>query len=246
MNIDNLNVTEIKRGYTVDAKSESLVCNYCGRAFLRGRIYSFEEELFDADHAIEQHIENEHGGRFKSLVELESPYKKLTDNQLELMRLFASGMGDDEISKQMGIASSTVRHQRFTFKERAKQAKLYLALYELTFESERVESIMRLPNNVQYVDDRFEITEEERQKLMKQLFCSLEPLKLKTFPPKAKKKVVILAAIAEKFERGRKYTEKEVNAIIKDIFDDYVTIRRFLIMYGHLDRTRDGSEYWKT
>lgn len=244
MDFEKMSVGDIKNGYTSDERAYT--CCYCELSFLKGEIFPFGDKLYEAELAVKRHIEEEHGGGLMSLLKTETPYKKMTENQEELIKRFASGMSDDEIARDMGIATSTVRHQRFTFKERAKQSKFFLAAYELAFENGREESLMPLPNNVQYVDDRFEITEEEREKLMKQLFSSQTPLKLKAFPPKAKKKVVILAAIAEKFEKGRKYTEKEVNEIIKEIFDDYMTIRRFLIMYGHLDRTRSGSEYWKT
>ena len=63
--------------------------------------------------------------------------------------------------------------------------------------------------------------------------------------PKEKKKVVILRAIAQEFEQGKTYTERQVNEILKEIFPDYVTLRRYLIEYGYLRRTRDGSAYWK-
>ena len=49
----------------------------------------------------------------------------------------------------------------------------------------------------------------------------------------------------EQFEPGRTYTEKEVNGILRDIFDDYVTLRRYLIEYGFLERTRDCRTYWR-
>ena len=42
----------------------------------------------------------------------------------------------------------------------------------------------------------------------------------------------------------KKYTEKELNTILVESFDDYVTIRRYLIEYGFLDRKKDGSRYW--
>ena len=45
---------------------------------------------------------------------------------------------------------------------------------------------------------------------------------------------------------GRHYTEREVNEIIQPIYADYVTIRRYLISYGLMNRTRNGSEYWLT
>lgn len=47
-----------------------------------------------------------------------------------------------------------------------------------------------------------------------------------------------------RFELSRKYTEKEVNQILKEANPDYVTLRRYLIDYGFLDRYNDGSSYW--
>ena len=94
------------------------------------------------------------------------------------------------------------------------------------------------------VDDRYVITERERDKILNAEFESLEPLRLKRFPGKEKKKIVILRRIAEEFDHGRKYDELQMNEIIKEIFDDYAVIRRYLIEYGFMDRTRDGKEYW--
>ena len=55
----------------------------------------------------------------------------------------------------------------------------------------------------------------------------------------------ILAKIAEQFEFDREYTGKEVDVILKEIFDDYVPLRCSLIEYGFFKRTADGSKYWK-
>ena len=55
---------------------------------------------------------------------------------------------------------------------------------------------------------------------------------------------MILGKIAEQFEHGRQYSEKEVNQILKPIFEDFATLRRYLIMYGFMERTRDGAAYW--
>jgi hypothetical protein len=54
----------------------------------------------------------------------------------------------------------------------------------------------------------------------------------------------VLQEIADEFQRGQAYTEKEVNQILKAVNDDYVTVRRYLIEYGYLDRKPDGSQYW--
>ena len=84
------------------------------------------------------------------------------------------------------------------------------------------------------VDARYEITQQEEQKILSTVFASMQPLRLKTFPPKEKKKVVILRTIAKEFEEGIRYSEVQVNEILKDIYPDYVTLRRYLIEYGCL------------
>ncbi|TGY42779.1 DUF2087 domain-containing protein [Clostridium sartagoforme] len=35
-----------------------------------------------------------------------------------------------------------------------------------------------------------------------------------------------------------------MNKVLKRILEDYVTVRRALIQYGFLDRSRDCREYW--
>ena len=58
--------------------------------------------------------------------------------------------------------------------------------------------------------------------------------------------MVVLTAIAARFAQGKRYTEREVNEILQPVFFDFATIRRFLIIYGLMNRTRDGSAYWLT
>lgn len=58
---------------------------------------------------------------------------------------------------------------------------------------------------------------------------------------------LVLEYLADKFEYDRKYSEKEVNAIIQEwhTFDDYFLLRRELIESRLMLRTRSGSEYWR-
>jgi len=94
------------------------------------------------------------------------------------------------------------------------------------------------------VDERYMTTPAEERKVVETYFVSLDPPILKAFPPKEKKKLVILRVIAGRFEPERRYSEKEVNAILGAIYEDYTTIRRYLIDYGFMERTKDGREYW--
>jgi ArsR family transcriptional regulator len=61
--------------------------------------------------------------------------------------------------------------------------------------------------------------------------------KLVAFPKKNDQMVVILTEMAQKFEAGKQYTEKEVNVILEDINEDYCTLRRCLVDYGYLSRS---------
>ena len=64
------------------------------------------------------------------------------------------------------------------------------------------------------------------------------------FPKKEKQKLATLRVIIKQFDKEKQYSEKEINEILKSIYDDHVTLRRYLVEYGFLDRKDDGSAYW--
>jgi hypothetical protein len=68
---------------------------------------------------------------------------------------------------------------------------------------------------------------------------------LKEIPAQDKKVLVILRYLLERFETGRMYTEKEVNAIIQRLHPDSATLRRWLIDLGWLNREITGRQYWR-
>jgi len=49
----------------------------------------------------------------------------------------------------------------------------------------------------------------------------------------------------EVFACDCEYSEKEVNAKIKAIYPDFVTVRRDFVDYGFMKRTDDGAKYWR-
>ena len=71
--------------------------------------------------------------------------------------------------------------------------------------------------------------------------------RIQNYPSKKTIRPYILAYIAEHFEKGRMYTEKEVNEIIRSLieFQDHELVRRELFMYHFMDRKKDGSAYWR-
>ena len=94
------------------------------------------------------------------------------------------------------------------------------------------------------VDERYATTEAEEEKILKAYFPNGLEGPLSSFPTKEKRKIIVLKNIIGRFEGGREYSEKEINAVLKGAHEDYVTLRRYLIEYGYMDRVKDGSRYW--
>jgi len=71
--------------------------------------------------------------------------------------------------------------------------------------------------------------------------------KIKSWPSKRSKKTAILYYLSGKFEIDRKYSEREVNAVIEQwhTFNDLFILRRGMVDTGFLSRTADGSRYWR-
>lgn len=69
-------------------------------------------------------------------------------------------------------------------------------------------------------------------------------VKNKTFPRNDFEKQAILLKLIEKFKDEIKYTEQEVNEMIKKFFEDYTLLRRELINYGYMQRNPTTGEYW--
>ena len=253
---DNYDANDIRRGYIREKNTNGYRCMVCGKFFEEGEIFEIGGRLFTAELAAQKHIDSAHSGYLASLINSESKYNTLTDNQKQLMELFALGASDKEIAERTGVAVSTVRHQKFMFREKAKQARRYLAVYDSVFEGkddnkkEKTEkgeiTMMPIHENATMIDSRYSITIEERDHVQKVCFSSLEPLVLGQFPPKEKRKIIVLARIAQEFEKDVKYSEKEVSEKLKAIFNDFATIRRYLIEYGFMKRTSDGAQYWLT
>lgn len=70
--------------------------------------------------------------------------------------------------------------------------------------------------------------------------------KVLRWPKKKADQLMVLKYIQSKFDKNKRYTEKEVNGIILcwHSFNDYALLRRELYDHFLLNRTPDGKEYW--
>lgn len=244
----NVTTEELSNGYFYDKNFDSYVCLLCHESFENGIIYPIDGTLYEAKKAIVQHINKIHVSVFDYLINLDKQYTGLTNNQKELLALFHKGLSDKEIVKaQNGGSPSTIRSQRFNLREKEKKAKVYLAIMSLLDQdSKRKEGheFIHFHKGAKMVDDRYAITEEEKRKVLSTYFKEGLDGQLDQIPSKEKRKLIILQNIVKRFEINKVYSEKEVNSILKFVYNDFVTLRRYLIEYGFMERSKDGAEYW--
>lgn len=67
---------------------------------------------------------------------------------------------------------------------------------------------------------------------------------LKSFPAQQKKLLIVLEYIVQSFEFEKRYTEKQVNEILKRFHEDTASLRRWLVDNRLL--ARQSGEYWRT
>ncbi len=85
------------------------------------------------------------------------------------------------------------------------------------------------------------IDERERERVIKAFFRDGRLMKS---PAKMSKRNICYRIILEKFEIGKCYPEKEVNALICEVFEDYCEVRRHFVDYGWM--TRENGVYRRT
>ncbi|MWV47524.1 DUF2087 domain-containing protein [Paenibacillus sp. HJL G12] len=244
---------DLKRGYTEDSSLDTYTCLICGHQTEKGVVYPEDGVFYEAEKSMRRHVEDEHDSMLDYLLSLDKKLTGLTDLQRKLIGFFHQGLSDQDIIAEIdGGSTSTIRNHRFMLREKMKQAKLFLAVMELMEEggknSSRQSSVPstkstqpRLPGKL---GDRLSITNEENEQILSKYFAEGLYGPLKSFPKQEKRRVAILRQLASDFEEGRSYSEKEVNQVLETRYADYVTMRRYLIEYGFLDRLPDGAEYW--
>ena len=252
MNTENFfdaTIDEVMKGYIEhDYQYECLICH---KTYEKGQIYQSNQTLYDAKKQTEIHVIQEHQGMLNYLLKLNPDVLGISSLQQEMLQCFAESLSDKEIAVKQKISTSTIRSYRYKLREKEKQARLFLAMMTL-LEEQTKRSIKQTgqtmlcdaPKTATTLDERFNITQAEKDKLIPIYFD--ENGSLKEYPSKEKRKIIVLEVIAKNFKYDTIYSETEINRILKRIFNDHVTLRRALIEYGFMNRNDDGSKYWVT
>lgn len=238
----NATLTELKQGYI--EQENHFICLLCGKATEKGIIYGKDGIFYEAEKFIVKHLEDDHESVFTYLIHLDKKLTGLTDHQNRLLRLFYEGRTDAEIQKELDIgSSSTIRNHRFVLKEKERQAKLFLTMMDLLKEKDKHHpAFIDIHQTARMIDDRYNVTQAEKDEMLQKFF---DDGKLTRFPSKEKQRLVILREVLERFQPEKRYKEKEVNDLLSQVYEDYALLRRYLIDYGFIDRTPDGSMYWR-
>ena len=171
-------------------------------------------------------------------------FKSLSDaTRLQLIQALSDGPKYVELLAEMLERSpSTISFHLKKLEEAGvvhmhKEQYYTVATLDNDFLQQTISSIVRPAAETPDMQARREMM--YREKVMSNLF---EYGKLKTIPVQRKKRRIVLEKIAERFEKGKVYPEKEVNLIIAEFHDDFCTIRRDMISEHLMER--ENGEYW--
>lgn len=70
--------------------------------------------------------------------------------------------------------------------------------------------------------------------------------RLVSIPRRRGKRLPVLDRLAQEFDPGVKYSEREVNDALREFHPDVAALRRYLVEEGFMDRIPNGAEYWRS
>lgn len=172
-------------------------------------------------------------------------FKCLSDrSRLQILKSLAmEDMYVERLAERLGLTAATVS---FHLKKLADAGAVtsYKSQYYMMYSLNRVIFETSILDILQQKSDESELQEQRdaryRQKVIDSFF---EYGKLKSIPAQRKKERIVLEVIAQSFEFDRIYSEREVNIIIADIYDDFCTIRRDMV--GEKLMAREEGKYWR-
>ncbi len=178
-------------------------------------------------------------------TEAMSLFKCLADkSRLQILKSLAvEDMYVERLAERLGLTASTISFHLKKLSDAGAVAAYknqYYMMYSLNKEIFQTSILEILQQESDEAQKQAKRDADYRQRVIDAFF---EYGKLKSIPAQLKKERIVLEVIAEAFEFNRIYSEREVNIIIADFYDDFCTIRRDMI--GERLLGRNGMEYWR-
>ena len=172
-------------------------------------------------------------------------FKCLSDkSRLHILKSLAiEDMYVERLAERLGLSASTVSFHLKKLSEAGVVSSYKTQYYTMYSICQNILETTILDMIKEKSDDAALQEEREQQYRKRVVDAFFEYGKLKSIPAQRKKERIILEVIVQAFEFDKKYTEREVNIIIADYYDDFCTLRRDMISERLLDR--EGNLYWR-
>jgi predicted transcriptional regulator len=185
----------------------------------------------------------------EQVAELLEFFKALADaNRLKIVGLLAQDEYTvEEMAEILRLRPSTVSHHLTRLSKTglvSARSESYYNVYRL--ETDTLESMSQrilARETLPAVTAEIDLDAYDRKVI--NTFCDPDG-RIRQFPAQQKKFEAILRYTIKAFEPGVRYTEKQLNEILKQYSDDTATLRRGFIEYKLMQRESGGSQYWLT
>lgn len=179
-----------------------------------------------------------------------SYHKALADpTRIKMLILLAEGeLNGQVLAEKIGVTPATITHhaaklrEASLIKERRDKNTIYFSLNDYFIENSARATENLIYQRVRHAGGPERLEEQDqrtRDTVVKNFFTS--DGKLKSIPVQLKKKLIVLTHMVSRLEKGRKYTEKEINEFIQNYHEDFATLRREFIMHHFM--FRDNGVY---
>jgi hypothetical protein len=185
------------------------------------------------------------------LDKIVSYHKALADpNRLRMLVLLADGERNGlELAEKLGVTPATVTHHAAKLREaslineRREKNTIYFSLnyYFLKNSATAAADFIYRGANARGEMNPMDAELTRLKESVIRNFFNKEG-KLKQLPSQLKKKLIVLEHIVSGLEKSHTYTEKEINAFIKQYHEDFATIRREFIMHQFMFRDKETYE----
>jgi len=174
-------------------------------------------------------------------------FKALADaNRLKIVGLLAQQpYSVEQLAAILDLRPSTISHHLSRLADVGlvtARAEGYYNLYQLEEEKLKETRLLFSKEDLSTVVEDVDLDAYDRKVVEN---YSLPDGRLKTIPSQRKKLEAILHYASQAFEMEKRYSEKQVKEILARYHEDTASLRRELIGFGLLQRTDDGTEYWK-
>ena len=176
-------------------------------------------------------------------------HKALADpTRIRMLILLAGGeLNGGELAERLSVTPATITHHATKLREaslineRREKNTIYFSLNHYFIRNNAgaaAELIYRR------TDEGGETMEEKNEALRAAVIRNFFTAdgRLKSIPSQLKKKLIALEHMVTQLEKGRTYSEKEINTFIKRYHDDFATLRREFIMHQYMFRDQEVYE----